>query len=174
MTAGQVWAKREYIMKINGVTVFQETLTMNSSLCIDISVRKHTHTACMCNSTAAWVVCKKKKKTQLKSLVVRRSSSATRAQWSGHTEEVASKMMLKKTNLMFGVAHKEKDDDDFMPVYSNLQTLFCWSFPCAVNPTHATALIKFESTFIRRVAAKQWIKQFICNSSCQSDCDECL
>lgn len=104
-------------MKINGVTVFQETLTMNSSLCSPTGRKTFTHT----HKHHECVI--RRLRTELKSL--RHWSSATEYNKRPHTKKVANKMRQQKRQ--FSAPHKvrqrDDDEDDFIAFTRRLPSL---------------------------------------------------
>lgn len=168
MTAGQVWAKREYIMKINGVTVFQETLTTNSSR---PHLHTHTHTpphACVIRRLHECLRTDPRR-NELKSLVLRRLSSATThgAQWTNGaaTQKGAKQSDAKKTIRMLGVRRRPGDFIPFIAAYSH----FCIS-SVQSTPAQAPPLNSYRALVcVGVVHSEQWIKQLISSSFCQSE-----
>lgn len=120
-------------MKINGVTVFQETLTMNSSLCeLPAAKPAHTHHPCVI----------RRLRTELKSL--RHSSSATEHnerrphKKGGKQNEAAKKAILSVTQC-----ERDHDEDDFIPFIVAYRH-FCIS-SLAFDPCHGTYQIRIRS-----------------------------
>lgn len=172
MTAGQVWAKREYIMKINGVTVFQETLTMNPSLYASTGRKTYTHP-----SHYACVI--RRLRTELKSL--RHSSLATMGTMGGHTQ----KRWQTKWGSKKGNSHRHPKWDwerqrqrRFYTVYSRLPSLLHLRLRIRPLPRHLLNSNPLLCVMCRSVDVdlhlKQWIKQLIGNSFCQSECNYCV
>lgn len=119
-------------MKINGVTVFQETLTMNPSLCAPTGRKTYTYTPltlCMCNSTV-------ENRTEISPAFIachHGHNGRPHTKKDGKQNEAAKKAILTVTQ---SETERDNDKDDFIPFIAGYRH-FCIS-ASAFDPCHGT------------------------------------